>query len=183
MTDSELAPLIADAARRGFDHAHHSLKRDEILGYAIMSHDTADSCGVVVATTGGLNEFRHYGTDDEFLYSAENWNYFISDSYFETVNEELLKLYEAGDYEVDPDWHDKFRKLVFNSCVLGLEVLIHDGYFGPLPQREGILVVLCISDSFEMQKSAPAWFKRLNPPSVFNRYTEWHMRTYGKRRP
>ena len=64
MSEDELACLIAGAARHSFNGTRSKLGTDQILGYALMSHDTADACGPVVASRKGLDAFDHGKPED-----------------------------------------------------------------------------------------------------------------------
>lgn len=148
------------------------LGQGEIIGYSILSHDTADSCGPVVATRRGLAEFK-YGSRDDFLFSPEEWDEFDNGPSFELVNKEIAKLYDSGDYEVDPDWHGKFRELVFEAAVVGLERLVRDGFFGSEDERDRIFILFALSDSETFETHEPGWVKRLNTPAVVQRNDTW----------
>jgi hypothetical protein len=173
MKDEELARMISIAAAQSLADVRSVIGDEQIIGYALMSHDTADSCWPVVATRRGSEEFS-YGSRDDFLYSPEDWDHFVNDSRFDAANQEIEKLYDAGDYEKDPDWHGRFRELVFNASVKALEILIEDGFFGPPEERDHLFIILCISDSDESELSAPIWAERLNTPGVFRSFMAWH---------
>lgn len=179
MREEELARLISDAARRSFVETQNAIGRDEIIGYALTSHDTADSCGPVVATRSGLEAFTPYGSAEEFRYSPDNWDCFDNQSAFDRVNQELLRLYETGDYEEDPEWHNRFRQLVFCSSVAALEALVGEGFFGIPDERDALFVMFGISGSLEWERRAPEWASRLNTPSVTKRFLQWHRATFN----
>lgn len=173
MTEDELAGLIAGAARESFGATQTKLGVDQIAGYALMSHDTADSCGAVVSSKAGLDAFQH-GDPADFRFAPEEWDEFDRSSAFDEVNKEIGLVYEAGDYEIDPDWHEKFRNLVFGSCARALEILVHEGFFGSPNERDKIFVNLCVTDSETSETVAPSWAQRLNTPLVFESYSTWH---------
>ncbi len=172
MNIEKLSDLIAQAARSSYSALRNKYGKDEIVAYAIFSHDTSDSCGPVIATRTGLEKYD-YGSKNDFIFSVAEWDEFDNGSSFDTVNDELEKLYEAGDYDEDPDWHDKFRELVFEANVKGLEILISEGFFGSEDERNDIFIVFSLSDSETFDTHEPNWVKRLNTISVSNTNHEW----------
>lgn len=186
MTLKELAQSISKAAIQSFTKSQKKYGRDNIVGYALMSHDDANSCGPVIATKKGYSEYSRVMPDDflfspdDFRYSPEEWDCFDSGPLFDKVNDSIEILYSAGDYEIDPDWHFKFRKLVFNACVSALEILIKDGYFGSPEDRDNLIIIFSVSDSKEFEISEPTWIKRLNTKNVFNGYRTWHKAMFSK---
>lgn len=169
MTTEELAILISKAAKESFTEIREKFGKDQLIGYSILSHDTADSCVPVMATKDGCKNFAN-GSDRDFFLSPVEWDAFDNNAYFYNINEELEKIYDSGDYEKDPDWHDKFREFVFESNVRGLELLIDEGFFGNEADRNNIFIVFSLSDSETTQTHLPAWIKRLNTKSVNEKY-------------
>jgi hypothetical protein len=167
-----LFKLISQSAKVSFTESREKYGKNNIVGYSIVSHDTADSCGPVIATKKGLDSFE-YGSKNDFLFSPVEWDEFDSGPSFNEVNEEILKLYDAGDYEVDPDWHDKFRELVFEANVKGLESLINEGFFGTEEERNSIFIVFSLSDSETFETHEPGWVKRLNTVAVNQSNEKW----------
>jgi len=145
MPNQTLKPIALDATKLAFDAARRALGDVEIIGYAILTHDTANSCQPVFATDRGAESFRA-GTRQEFLFSPDNWDYFAHGSLFGEFNEQIELIYDAGDYEVDEDWHDKFRIDVFESCMFALESLVSDGYFDQLECPARPFVTLGVSE-------------------------------------
>ena len=178
MADQVLVKLAYEAAKQAFDAARRALGDDEIVGYAILTHDTADSCQPIFATDRGVESFR-FGSKQDFLFVPDNWDYDAHSQSFSALNKELQQRYDAGDYEVDVDWHAKFSRSVFDSCVDSLETLVREGYFEKLDCPNRPFVTLAVSDSDEMRTAAPGWVKRLNPKSVLDDFTHWHANTYS----
>ena len=172
MDIEKFAENIALAARSSFTEFRERIGSDEIIGYAILSHDTADSCAPVVATYTGLADFT-YANKDDFRFSPVEWDEFDKGASFDLVNEEIGKLYNAGDYEADPDWHVKFREFVFEANVKALEILIDCGFFGTEHERDKIFVIFSLSDSETFKTHEPEWVKRLNTTKVSNRNIAW----------
>jgi hypothetical protein len=106
------------------------------------------------------------------------WDVFPRDTHFELVNEEIGKLYEAGDYEIDENWHERFRELVFNSCVGALEKLVLEGFFGPETQRDELFITFSLSDSATSRTHVPGWVRRLNTRAVYEKYMGCHRKWY-----
>ncbi|WP_299873038.1 DUF4303 domain-containing protein [uncultured Cocleimonas sp.] len=170
MTIEELANLISKAAKVAFTEAHERYGEDQLIGYSIISHDTADSCFPVVATKNGCANYE-YGSDSYFLFTQVEWDGSCDNSVFYKVNEEIGKLYDLGDYEQDPDWHNKFREFVFESNVRGLELLIDEGFFGTEEERNKLFIAFSVSDSETSETHLPNWVKRLNTESVNAKYS------------
>ena len=178
MTSIQLADLISLAARQSFSAARADIGRDEIIGYAILSHDTADSCGPVVATRNGMAKRNDIPAAD-FTFQPVEWDVFPSDSYFEPVNRAIGKLYDAGDDDVD-DWHHHFRALIFDACVGALEQLVHEGFFGPAAQRNALFISFALSDSATTRTHAPGWIRRLNTEQVYEKFMDSHQKWFSK---
>jgi hypothetical protein len=60
MKELELARIISKAASGSFSDVRSVIGDQQIIGYALMSHDTADSCWSVMATRTGSEEFSQY---------------------------------------------------------------------------------------------------------------------------
>ena len=173
MEIDNLAKLISEAARLSFTETRERLGDDQIIGYCILSHDTADSCFPIIGTKGALDNYE-YGPDEEFIFSPDEWDEFDNGPAFDMVNSEMAKLYNAGDYEVDENWHVKFRELVFEANVRGLEILIKDGFFGSEEDRNSIFIIFCLSDSETFETHVPKWVRRLNTEEVSRKFEFWH---------
>lgn len=172
MDIDELAKIISDAARVSFSESRQKFGKDQLIGYSIISHDTADSCGPVVATKKGLGGYG-YGPDTDYIFMPVEWDQFDNGPSFDKVNAEIGTLYDAGDYEEDPDWHDKFRELVFEANVRALEILINEGFFGSEDERNNIFIIFCLSDSETFETHVPGWVKRLNTETVSVDFDSW----------
>ncbi|MEZ4529018.1 MAG: DUF4303 domain-containing protein [Desulfobacterales bacterium] len=172
MNIKNLSELIKQAAKVSFSKSCEKHGKKNVIGFSILSHDTADSCGPVAATRAGLDNFE-YGTKNDFMFSPVEWDEFDDGPAFDKVNEEIGKLYDAGDYETDPDWHNKFREFIFEANVRGLELLIQEEFFGSDEQRNDIFIVFCLSDSETFKTHEPSWVKRLNTSLVSERYYKW----------
>lgn len=168
----KLSKMIAAAASESFSASRAKHRKDEILGYAILSHDTADSCCAAVATQHGLKGFVH-GEDNDFLFSPPEWDEFDNGTAFASVNNELIKAYDEGDYEIDPDWHEKFREDVFEATVQGLEILVRQGFFGMEEERNRLYLAFCLSDSETFTTHLPSWVSKLNTDRVTNKFLAW----------
>jgi hypothetical protein len=178
MTEAELTNLISLAASQSFSAGRGEVGSDEIIGYSILSHDTADSCCAVIATKKGQKKRTDIAAAD-FIYLPVEWDVYIPpNDHFELVNTEIQRLYEAGDYEIDESWHEKFRELIFNACVGGLEKLILENFFGREAQRNELFITFSLSDSATSKSHLPDWVKRLNTQIVFEKYMGWHQRWY-----
>ena len=172
MKVEELSLKIAQALRFSFDSFRECLGENEIIGYGILSHDTADSCIPVISTRAGLDDFS-LGSPEDFIFSPVDWDNFDRGSSFDLVNRELNKIYEVGDDSIDPIWHTKFREFVFEANVKALEALIDESYFGNDLKRDDIFIVFTLSDSEVFDTHEPEWVKRLNTIEVANRYLKW----------
>ena len=172
MKVEELSLKIAQALRFSFDSFRECLGENEIIGYGILSHDTADSCIPVICTRDGLDDFS-LGSPEDFIFSPVDWDNFDRGSSFDLVNRELNKIYEVGDDSIDPIWHTKFREFVFEANVKALEALIDESYFGNDLKRDDIFIVFTLSDSEVFDTHEPGWVKRLNTIEVANRYLKW----------
>lgn len=172
MQIEDLATIIAQAAKVSFTETRDKFGKDQIVGYSILSHDTADSCGPVAATIKA-QEAYDYGPDDDFLFDPVEWDLFDNGPSFNQVNEEIAKLYDAGDYEEDPDWHEKFREFVFEANVKALESLVSDGFFGTNDERSNVFVVFSLSDSETSETHVPHWVSRLNSDTINQNYSTW----------
>ena len=117
MKVEELSLKIAQALRFSFDSFRECLGENEIIGYGILSHDTADSCIPVICTRDGLDDFS-LGSPEDFIFSPVDWDNFDCGSSFDLVNRELNKIYEVGGDSIDPIWLTYKLRL---SAALGLQ--------------------------------------------------------------
>ena len=173
MNIDTLSKLITKAAKESFISYQVKFGENEIIGYSILSHDTADSCGPVLATKKAL-ENSSFDDINDFLFSPTEWDQFDNGASFNQVNNAIGKLYDEGDYEIDPEWHNKFRELVFEANVKALEQLISEGVIDSENNRNDIFVIFCLSDSETFETHEPTWVKRLNTEKVSNSYMHWH---------
>jgi hypothetical protein len=172
MTTEELAILISKAAKASFTQTRERLGKDQLIAYSIYSHDTADSCSPLVASKSGSEKFES-GSESGFLFTPDEWDQQDGYSCFDEVNNELLRLYDLGDYEQDTEWHNKFRELVFEVSVRGLELLIAEGFFGSEAERDKLFIIFSLSDSETSQTHFPDWVERLNTASVNKAYLKY----------
>ena len=172
MKTEALAVLMSDAARAAFTEKREQIGSDEILAYAIFTHDDADSCTTVLATKSAYDAYE-IASKEYFLFTPVEWGEGGDYTHFAKVNEALETLYNLGDYEQDPDWHDKFRELVFEAGVQGLKRLVDEGFFGDEAQRDHCFITLYLSDSDTDQTHLEDWVKRLNTTSVNDRYVSF----------
>jgi hypothetical protein len=169
MKTEELARLMYDAARAAFTKKREQFGTDQILAYAIFTHDSADSCTTVLATKSAYDAYE-IASKEYFLFTPVEWGVGGDYAHFAKANEALETLYNLGDYEQDPEWHNKFRELVFEASVQGLERLVDEGFFGDEAERDQCFITLYLSDSETNQSHLKGWVKRLNTTSVNDRY-------------
>ena len=163
---------IAEALKTSFNGFRESLGENEIIGYGILSHDTADSCCPVVSTRAGIENFT-LGSSEDFLFSPVEWDKFDRGPSFDLVNREICRIYDEGDYSIDPNWHIEFREFVFEANVKALETLVDQGFFGTDQQRDSIFIVFTLSDSEVFNTHEPEWVIRLNTSKVVSRNFKW----------
>ena len=171
MTNQELTEMVYDAAMPAFEFVRQAFDDDELLGYAIISDDSANNCQPVFATDRGMESF-YCGTKEEFLYCPENWDYSACSNSFNGLNNLL------GEYETDKERHSNLRRHLFESCVSALEQIVSEGFFDNILPKHRPFIVLGLTDSDRMKTLAPGWVRRLNPQPVIDRYLDWHAKTY-----
>ncbi|MEY4560825.1 MAG: hypothetical protein RLZZ618_102 [Pseudomonadota bacterium] len=180
VSESELTTLIATAARASFSDVRAAIGADNIVGYAILSHDSADSCCPVVLTRHWLAERTEVSPDD-VRFDPVEWDVFQRDTHFDNAQAALEALYKAGEAsedDSDEDWHAAFRELVFSSCVGALDTLVQTTFFGPEQPRDRLFITFSLSDSATSRTHSPGWVQRLNTLTVRNAFLAWHRRGY-----
>nr|WP_086937969.1 DUF4303 domain-containing protein [Thaumasiovibrio occultus] len=172
MSLETLRDLIAQAAKCAFVAVREELGEANIAGYAILSHDCAYSCTPVVVTHKAMTTYQH-GSAQDVLFSVVEWDHYDNSERFAQVNDVLLAMYEAGDDEIDDQWHEKFRELVFEANVQALEHLVGEGFFGDQQARNTLFVLFSLSDSETFDSHEPQWVARLNTAQVTQQNAQW----------
>ncbi|USH05156.1 DUF4303 domain-containing protein [Grimontia kaedaensis] len=167
--EEELLESMVTATEESFSLCLEKAGKENILGFSICSDDSGVVFSPRVATKSGMDNFKDYGTEFDFLYNPDNWDKEENTPKLDDLHSSINALYEeCEDYDNDDNWHAEYRNRIYQLAVRTMEKLNKKGLFS----SEYYLSVW-VSDSDIPFTKATSWSKRLNAPEVHLSFVEW----------
>jgi hypothetical protein len=129
----------------------------------------------VIGATRSGQKANVYCDAEYFLFSTEEWDQMPADDGTRRANEILSAVYEDWDAAEEDHgiWYPRYRDLVIEVSLRTLNKMVADGIFVGEGPDQDLFLMLGISDSMIPFKEGVEWSRRLNNPSMHQRYCEW----------
>jgi predicted DNA-binding WGR domain protein len=179
---------IREGARRAFTAARQAHAAENVNAYSLGSDDGAMTIVPICNSEEALRRRvaeEGYDLDDadldevdrkeaeaffaEMRFASDEWAYFEGNEFLDLPYRRIITEWFDCDVD-DEEAFVRFRDGLFESCVLALEQLDREGFFGSGPRREETVVIFEVSDTSLPSRVTDGWVRRLNPSSVFKRY-------------
>ncbi len=148
----------------------------DICGFALVSDDGAMT---VVPFTNTLSHLQKMQAEDpkyKEVYEFEPAEWLSSDGANEEVNQICQLLHTAIEKLEGADF-DQFKNELFETCVIVLEELQTEKFFGTTLQKD-IPIIFSISDTDEPKENLIAWNKRTNSLAMSKSYENYQNIVY-----
>ncbi|MDQ2730232.1 MAG: DUF4303 domain-containing protein [Armatimonadota bacterium] len=164
---------IKEAAKKAFTAVRAEHPNEHFYAFALYSDDGAMTVEPAANTQEGMErKAKEYGYNPIppwFPWLIGEW------AYEGEGGENFLKVYELLETEEDFDEDDSeefeaLRTRVFESMIRALEDLEKEHFFGAGSAREAITLFCSISDSDDAGQLENESARRLNPPSVYEKF-------------
>lgn len=166
INEEEILKSLLVSTRASFDAC--KAKSNSIVGFAIVSDDSAVTFSPIAATSEGEEAYSD-GSKDDFFFNPENWDLQENLDAFDDTSCPIEKLYEfCDDEENDDNWHEEYRSRIYQIAVRTLETLKIEGYFS-----DDVYLNIWVVDSYVPFSRAKSWSKRLNNEELHCRFVEW----------
>lgn len=166
--EQKILDQLVTSVSNSFDTMKDKSSTTEIIGYGILSDDSASSFTPIAATRNGLENFNS-GNQNDFKFNPENWD-LGTDIVDLKNNYNFLDALEdeCEDYDNDGNWHEEYRSRIYQLIVRTFEKLKLDDYF-----NDDTYLMVWVVDSELPIYRAKAWSKRLNNSKTHILFTEW----------
>ena len=145
--------------------------QENILGLGIYTCEGFPHFCLSAASIKG-QEANYLCSEEEFLFSMDEWDHMVQDKNSFPANKMLQEAYDFGTQqeESNPDWFDQYCDLFTSSCISVLEELISEGFFNSFSHKDKLFLMLGVSDSLISYREGINWSLKLNSKVMHNRY-------------
>lgn len=180
---SALRTELREGAAKAFESIRRAHADERINAFAIVSDDGAMSLAHIGNSAEALARrqeiFRtelvqRFGESIvwDCVWNASEWHYtegagFLDIPYRRVVNHHSER---HGDSRME---FPLFRDLMFEASVAALEDLRNGKFFTKDAHEDEVVVLFQVSDSCIDSRVQNDWVRRLNSPSVYQRYLKW----------
>jgi hypothetical protein len=169
--------LVRSGARDAFSSVRAQLPGERIYGYGLCSDDDAMTLYGIANSESALREalaanaeaVRKYADQaDYFRFCLNEWRHSAESKGLQQANQMLQDRFDQVKQKSDLAWV-AFRNQVFDTCILALESLVNEGFFGSAEERKNMFVHFALPDAtFDALLTESA--RRLNPRDLAERY-------------
>lgn len=154
---------VREGARRAFAAVRRDHPERVINAFALLTDAGAMTIGPVAGTVD-----LHADDEDseDTVWNCEDWDLFEGGAYLDVAYRMILTQHRGLPSQIP---FDVFRQRMFESCIVALEELVRDGFFGIDREREDVVLRFQVSDDDDQ----PEAMRRLNVPALWERYQAW----------
>jgi hypothetical protein len=178
---TELQKEVVSAARQAFSYVRQQHPDETFYVFGLSTDSDVSTIGPVSNSTEGLQrlgqKYNEPGLPPWLRWSPDEWEYEdAGGQYFDKARDTANALYEC---DSDEEFVASKRRRL-DTFAAALEELDAEGFFGDGEERQGVTLLLHITDPSDFEEEwVQEYVKALNPESVYQSYVESHKCTNG----